>query len=172
MTGVVAGALLRAGARVFVGLGPPAPRDPAGDEAPEGESGDLGATSRLLWGTAAVLLLAAVAWGWLPGLTGAVARGAAAFTDQHGYAAAVLGGGAPGAPAPPVLRGPGATAYAYAALSLLVAAACAAAPLRTAESPRALRGLRAIHNGRLGDYAAWTVLGAALLVSLFTSLLR
>jgi multicomponent Na+:H+ antiporter subunit D len=177
VTGVVAGALLRAGARVFLGLGPPALRDPAGeedDEEPERESGDPGGTSPLLWVTAVVLLLAAVAWAWLPGLTEAAARGAAAFTDQHGYAGAVLSGAAAAAP-PPVLHDPGPTAYAYAALSVLLAAAFAAAPLLTEDPPRprrALRGLRALHNGRLGDYAAWTVLGAAVLVTLFSGLLR
>jgi multicomponent Na+:H+ antiporter subunit D len=177
VTGVVAGALLRAAARVFLGLGPRAPRDPAGEEdedEPERETGDPRGTSPLLWGPAVVMPLAAVAWGWLPGLHGAVARAAAAFTDQQGYAAAVLGGAATAAP-PPTLHHPGATAYAYAALSLLVAVAFATVPIVTEETPRprrALNALRAVHNGRLGDYGAWTVLGSALLVGLFATLLR
>jgi multicomponent Na+:H+ antiporter subunit D len=170
--GVVAGTLLRSGGRVFLGIGEPAPRDPAGEERDEEDERETG--SRLLWAPAAVMLVLAAAWGLVPGLTAAAGRAAAAFTDQAGYAAAVLDGRAVTAAAPTV-HAPGVTAWLYAALSLAVAAGFAALALLSTDPPRprrAIDALRRIHNGRLGDYAAWTVLGAAALISLFGLALR
>jgi hypothetical protein len=77
-----------------------------------------------------------------------------------------------GAPLPDVtspLHGPTATGYLYAAVSVLGAAGVAAAALAGARerAPRAGRraigGLRALHSGRPGDYAAFTAAGVALL---------
>ena len=94
-------ALLRAGARVFGGWGRPAPRDAfsAAADDDEEETADEAAdapraTSPWLWGPAAVLIAAALAWGVVPGLVGATADAAARFADPGAYARAVLG--APG----------------------------------------------------------------------------
>ena len=167
VTGVVAGTLLRAAGRIFWGLGERPPHDPAGDEPPdesvrEGE-GDL----PLLRVLAGALVLAGMAWGLVPGLRAAAGRAAAAFTDQRGYAAAMLDGRAP--PVPHVeLAPPGTTAYLYAcgslALALTVAAIGLWGGLRT---PAPVDALRRLHNGRPGDYVTWTVLGAAVLVGVF-----
>ncbi len=167
VTGVVAGTLLRAAGRIFRGLGEPPPHDPAGDEPPgesvrEGE-GDL-PRLRVLAGA---LVLAGMAWGLVPGLGAAAGRAAAAFTDQRGYAAAMLDGRAP--PVPLVeLAAPGATAYLYACGSLALALAVAAIGLWGGlRTPAPIDALRRLHNGRPGDYVTWTVLGAAVLVGVF-----
>ena len=75
------------------------------------------------------------------------------------------------------MPGPSAAAYLYAAGSVVLALAFAAAELA---APRPLRRplagtvatLRRIHNGRAGDYVAWTVAGSALFGGLFAALLR
>jgi multicomponent Na+:H+ antiporter subunit D len=179
VTGVVAGALLRSAARVFLGLGTRPPRDPAGDadEPPPRESGDRSGTSPLLWAPAALLAAGAIAWGLVPGLTDAVAAAAAAFTDPQAYAAAVLEDRPLAAP-PLTLHEPGATAWLYALGSLTAAGAVAAVPM-VARRPlppgplhAALRAVRRVHNGRLGDYGAWAVAGSAALVAAFNLLLR
>jgi multicomponent Na+:H+ antiporter subunit D len=177
-TGLVAGTLLRAAGRVFWGVGPAPARDPAGDEAeeeaPERESGD--GTSPLLWAPATVLLAASAAWGIVPGLRAAAGRAAAAFVDQPGYAAAVLERRA-AAPLPAALHAPDAGAYLYAAGTLALALVVSAIELGREHSlPRPLAAavgvLRGLHNGRPGDYVAWTVAGVALLTSVFALALQ
>jgi multicomponent Na+:H+ antiporter subunit D len=172
VTGVVGGTLLRAAARVFWGAGARAPRDPAG-EPEEEEAGDREAdeSSRLLWIPPIVMVVAALAWGLVPGLVDAAGRAAAAFVDAPGYATQVLDGRA----TPVValeLASPGVTAYLYAVGSLALAVAVAAIALaRVPALPtplgRALDALRGVHSGRPGDYVAWTVGGAAALGGVF-----
>jgi multicomponent Na+:H+ antiporter subunit D len=175
VTGLVGGTLLRVAARVFGGFGEPPPADPAGDEAEE-ESPDReqGGHSVVLWGAAVLLTLAAVAWGIVPGVADAAATAAAAFVDQPGYVAAVMDGHTP-AVATHAVSGPGVTAYLYAAGSLALAVAVATAALARplpAGAARAVDALRAIHDGRPGDYVAWTVGGAALLGAVFAITLQ
>jgi multicomponent Na+:H+ antiporter subunit D len=175
VTGLVGGTLLRVAARVFGGFGEAPPHDPAGDEADE-ESPDReqGGHRPVLWVMATLLTLAAVAWGIVPGVADAAATAAAAFVDQPGYVAAVMDGHAP-AVAAHTVPGPGITAYLYAAGSLALAVAVAAAALARplpAGAVRAVTALRAIHDGRPGDYVAWTVGGAALLGAVFAITLQ
>jgi multicomponent Na+:H+ antiporter subunit D len=172
VTALVSGALLRAAARVFWGIGVRAPSDPAGEpEDEEGGDRESGGTPPLLWAPAAVMIVAAIAWGLVPGLTDAAGHAAARFVDGQGYAAAVLEGRA-ASPAAPEIAHPGVTAYLYAAGSLALAVGVAAVALaRVPALPGPLRAvvdaLRAVHNGRPGDYVAWTVAGAATLGGLF-----
>ena len=182
VTALVGGALLRAGARVFWGVGEPPPRDPAGepeddDEAESREGGDERGTSPLLWAPATLLLVGAIVWGVLPGLLDAAGRAAAAFVDAHGYAAAALEGHVTAYAVPPELHGPGATAYGYAAASLAGALLVAVVSLARREALPARVGaavdaLRRLHSGRTGDYVAWTVLGTAVLGGLFAVALQ
>jgi len=170
VTGLVGGTLLRAAARVFWGAGAVAPRDPAG-EPEEEETGDREGSASLLWIAPVVMIVAAVAWGLVPGLADAAGRAAAAFVDSHGYAAAVLDGRTLPVHAPEI-PAPGLTAYLYAAGSLALAGAVAAValarvPALPAPLGRAVDALRRIHSGRPGDYVAWTVGGAATLGGVF-----
>lgn len=167
VTGLVGGALLRAAGRIFWGLGTPSPHDPAGEEPPDEElrEGDTG--QHVLGVLAAVLVIAGIAWGFVPGLRAAAGRAAAAFTDQRGYAAAMLDGhGLP--PTHVELAPPGPTAYLYACGALAFALAVAAIGLwGGVRTPAPLEALRRLHNGRPGDYVTWTVLGAAVLIGVF-----
>jgi multicomponent Na+:H+ antiporter subunit D len=171
VTGLVGGTLLRVAARVGWGLGEPAPRDPAGEE--PGEERERG--SEWLWLPAAGLIAGGLAWGLIPGLTDAAGRAAAVFVDRPGYARAVLDGR--DSAAAHVLHRPTASAYAYAAGSLALAALVAAITLtRRPALPRplarAVDALRALHDGRPGDYVAWTAAGAAVLAGLSALFLR
>jgi multicomponent Na+:H+ antiporter subunit D len=167
VTGVVGGTLLRAAGRIFWGLGDPPPRDPAGDE-PDEELREREGGRHVLHVLAGVLVGAGIAWGFVPGLRAAAGRAASAFTDQRGYAAAMLDGQAP--PPPHVeLVPPAASAYLYAFLALALALTVAAIGVwGRVRTPAPLEALRRLHNGRPGDYVTWTVLGAAVLIGVFT----
>jgi multicomponent Na+:H+ antiporter subunit D len=173
LTSALAGAaLLRAGARVFAGWGERAPADPMGeaDDDEDVQAADEWTLRPWMWGIAAVLVAASLAWGLLPGLVDAMARAAAVFADPSGYAAAVLDGRAMSALPPPV-KGPGPTAFLYAAGSVGVALALALYGLRAGALPSALRPVvdrvRALHSGHPGDYVAWGALGTTVLTALF-----
>jgi multicomponent Na+:H+ antiporter subunit D len=178
VSALAAGALLRAGARVFGGVGAPARRDARFAEGDHEDSGDEEADVAVAVPTAlaAALLLAALAWGLVPDLAHAVTVAAARFTDTAGYAAAVLGGGAPPPATVPHVHDPGATAALYALATL--AGACAVAWLGLAgrslprAAARALDAVRALHSGHAGDYVAWTAGGAAALAAVCALTLR
>jgi multicomponent Na+:H+ antiporter subunit D len=180
VTGLLGGTLLRAGGRLFLGIGEPAPRDPAGEEEEAGterEGGDPAGTSPVVWGPAAVLLVGAIVWGVLPGLVEAVGRAGAAFVDRAGYATAVLDGRATHPSAPGELHRPSASGYLYAAGSLALALGYARVTLsRRRRLPRplaaAVDALRRAHSGRPGDYVAWTAAGSTALAALFALALR
>jgi multicomponent Na+:H+ antiporter subunit D len=174
VSALTGGALLRAALRVFLGRGRPAPEDPhsAGAEH-EADGGDdegeaPAAHPALVWGPALALVVASLAWGLVSGVIDTVGRAAERFVDGAAYADAVLHD----RPLPAVvspLHPPGPTGYAYAALSVLGAVGVAAAALAGMRDRapragvRALEGLRALHSGRPGDYAACTAAGVAVL---------
>jgi multicomponent Na+:H+ antiporter subunit D len=176
VSALTGGALLRAGLRVFFGRGRPAPEDPhsapaeherGGEGEVEGEE-SLATIPALMWGPALALVVASLAWGLLPGVTGMAGRAAERFVDTAAYYAAVMHDRPLSAVESPV-HAPGATGYVYAALSVLGAAGVALAALAGARDRaprlgvRALEGLRAMHSGRPGDYAACTAAGVAAL---------
>jgi multicomponent Na+:H+ antiporter subunit D len=157
---LVGGGVLRVVRTVFLGRGPHPPPHPAcraGDEESELERG------RAPWATIATgttLLVLGLAWGLVPGLIDAATHAAARFTDHAGYAASVLHGSAASAPGP---RGEplSGAAWLYGLASGVLAIGFAL--LRTMpEGP-----LRALHSGRIGDYVAWTAVGAAAIASVF-----
>jgi multicomponent Na+:H+ antiporter subunit D len=162
------GALLRAGARVFLGLGDPAPVDP---EEAERYARPLERAPALIWVPAAALVVGGLAWGLLPGLVHAAGRAAAAFADPARTAAVVLGGRA-GTPLRAVsVPEPGGEAYALAFVSAAGAFAVGALGLwhRRLQiavpgwAVEAMEALRRAHSGHVGDYLAWLAAGAALL---------
>jgi multicomponent Na+:H+ antiporter subunit D len=180
-----AAAVLRAGARIFLGWGPK--RDPlltpqaveARDEEPEPRR----ISPAALVAPAAVLLLAGLGIGLAPGLAGGAERHAVAFEDRDAYAAWLLRGEVPEIPparafhpgTADVAAGLGATAGALALAALLLwrrrlpgaVRELLARPL----SPAVAR-LRLVHSGRVGDYVAWLTVGAAALGGLFAVALR
>ncbi|MEW1910052.1 complex I subunit 5 family protein [Kitasatospora sp. NPDC085895] len=167
-------AVLRAALRIFWGVGP-APRTVPGEEeiSGEGEEPEIHDPARSLPPTMlavpGVLLLLGLVLGSLPSAATALARGAAVFTDPAAYRAAVAAGitalppaEEAGWTAPGVLLG---------LLSAGLAVALALSAVRRRAEPRArprlagraVRGLRRLHSGHLGDYLAWLAVGIALL---------
>ncbi len=178
VSALAAGALLRAGLRVFGGVGEPAPRDArfaSEDESADGDERDARATSVVPVALAGALVLASLLWGLVPGLERSVTRAAARFVDTAGFVAATLGRAA-APPAVPHVHGPDATAYLYAAATLagaaLVAAVGVAGRTLPGRAMRAVNAVRALHSGRAGGYVAWTAAGAATLAGVFAVTLR
>ena len=171
ISALAAGALLRAGARVFAGWGEPAREDSQFVEPDAGDDVEEAVRVRGPGIIAGVLVVASLAWGVLPGLVDSVARAATRFTDTAGYAANVLGGAAPAPVLATTVEGPGATAYLYAAATLAGALGIAALAVADRRLPaaamRAVHGVRALHSGHPGDYVAWTGAGAVILAGLF-----
>ena len=171
ISAVAGGTLLRAGARVFAGLGDIARPDRRFAEPDDQDQGDETQVATRVPGiVAAVLLVASLVWGVFPGLVDSASRAAARFTDSAGYAASVLHGARP---APELLHvpGPGLTAYLYAAATVAGALVVAALGLSRRRLPdraeRVVDAVRSLHSGHPGDYVAWTSFGAVLLAGLF-----
>ncbi|MFE7635291.1 complex I subunit 5 family protein [Kitasatospora sp. NPDC057518] len=165
-------AALRAALRIFFGAGPAPHSRPDGDETTgEGEEPEIRSPQRALPRTMTIvpagLIGLAVLVGSLPAIPAALARGAAVFTDPDGYTAVVLTHA--NTPAGPV---PAAdwtvTGMLLGLLSAAVALALAMAALHRSAADRhaaarAVRALRRLHSGHLGDYLAWLALGVAVL---------
>ncbi len=182
VSAVTGGAVLRAGLRVFYGLGPrPAEREDEPETTGEGEEPEIRGPSRILPApmvvVPAVLLLGCLAVGLVPALGRSLAQAATLFTDRAGYVAEVLesGAGPLRLPAPPaewtvpgVLLG-----LLSAALAAAMAASAVLAPGRRAADPRSVVALvghrvvgpvRRLHSGLLGDYVTWLAVGIAALI--------
>jgi multicomponent Na+:H+ antiporter subunit D len=177
VSALTGGAVLRAGLRIFLGLGEVPDPGPDTHEEPEGEREPRRAAWRVLAPPIA-LLAVPTAMALSPGATGVAARAGEALTDRATYVAAVLHG-AGGTPAtvsgepfwqvPAVLTGLVAAllALAFAAAGLWPSrrpAALASRPVR-----RTVRTLHVLHRAHVGDYVSWvligfTVLGATLLL--------
>ncbi|HEU4973920.1 MAG TPA: proton-conducting transporter membrane subunit [Baekduia sp.] len=173
VSALTGGAVLRAVARIFLGVGQRAERDPL-EQDEEGETGEhepSGAASVLLLEVPMIaLLVAGLAAGAIPEVRHAVEHAAGQLVDRHAYASQVLEGRAPpGTTAPPPSTGPYTSSYLYAIGSLVGALACAAAALfmpRTRPLAVLARGgdlVRRWHTGHLGDYATWAVVGVVAL---------
>jgi multicomponent Na+:H+ antiporter subunit D len=180
-------ALLRAGARVFLGWGPkkdtllpPGAVEAKGEE-PEVRRISAGALIVLL--PACGLVVAGLVVGLVPGLASAMHRYAVFFQDHAAYPAWVLDGRTPATPHASHL-GPSATNVLTGFAGTLGALGLAALLLWHERIPRLLEGrsarltqasiaaLRALHSGRIGDYVAWLVTGTAVLGGLLALGLR
>lgn len=171
-TVLTSAALLRAAGRIFRGWGG---SGVSGGETEESEAvGARGYTPTVMLVSAAVLIVAGLVLGAVPGITDQAQDAAARFTDRAVYAAAVLDLAEPAAAEADDLHiGP--LEVGLSVLSALGAVALAAALLRyrrlpfrlSLDSPhlgeRLLVRLRRLHSGQIGDYVAWTVLGFAVL---------
>jgi multicomponent Na+:H+ antiporter subunit D len=174
---LTSGAILRVIARVFFGWGSDdRPRATEEETAPE-EEGARDATPAVMFVPAALLALAALALGLIPGVTEAFRSAAERFAEGPAYVRAVLDGVRPARlPAASAYSAPP-SAYIYAALTFAGAVLAAglalfqpspsrlAAPLARARSLG--RSVRGLHSGHVGDYVAWLVLGVAALGGAF-----
>src|SRR5204863_5809421 len=172
---LTAGAAVRAGGAIFLGLGKGGPPQATEEETAPEEEAPPERTPAVMFVPAVLLALAALAVGLVPGMVEAFEGAAVQFANGSSYAAAVLHGGN----APPIEAGPAysapASAYLYSALTLVGALAVAAVMLFGYRTPRAasrllsagaggaVAPLRAVHSGHIGDYVAWLVVGVALL---------
>jgi multicomponent Na+:H+ antiporter subunit D len=175
------GAVLRAGAEVFLGWGWPA-EDPAaaneGDERESESGGPSGRTPPVMFAPALVLVVAGLLVGVLPGLGQAIAVAAARFEDQPAYIAAVLpavthaarhvgaravlapGGASLASVISGLVSAAGAVAYALIAVNARgIPTGLRAAGARLAGPP--VRRLRSLQSGHPGDFVAWLMLGVA-----------
>jgi multicomponent Na+:H+ antiporter subunit D len=176
VTIVSTAAILRAGARIFLGWGddedPLLTPEPDESEAEQPERPTL-----LLAVPAAVLAAGALAIGAIGTLSPHAHQAAERFTDTRGYAGMVLEGRRARALA---LEHPPTTAESvtWAIVSTVGAVAFAAFALWRRRLPAAVRSpgrllvpaldaLRGLHTGRVGDYVAWLTMGAAVLGGLF-----
>ncbi|WP_331557501.1 complex I subunit 5 family protein [Actinomycetospora sp.] len=175
---VTAAAVLRAGLRVFLGVGPRPERrvDPertSGEGEEREMSGRFERVPTTMLAAPTLLLAAAVVVGTLP-LVGRV--GAAAgerLADGTAYRASVLGPAHEAVPVEPVawhlsgvVTGLGTTVAAVVlALVVLLSGRVPARrrrPVRRAVG-RIVLGLERLHSGHVGDYVAWLLFGAAVI---------
>jgi multicomponent Na+:H+ antiporter subunit D len=181
---LTAGAALRAGGAVFLGLGEGGPEAATEDETATEEETPPDRTPAVLFVPAVLLALAALAVGLVPGLVEAFEGAAVQFLNGSSYAATVLhGGNAPRIEAGPAYSAP-ASAYLYSAITLVGAVIVAAVTLFGDRAPQAasrrfsaiaqpaVAPLRALHSGHIGDYVAWLVAGVALLGGSFAIALQ
>lgn len=181
---VSCGALLRAGARVFFGLGtrrdpllsPEAPEDPPPRQRATGPAGVI----------AAAFVLAGAVVSVVPGLGSRTIAAAGRFRDRAGYAADVLHGThmavTPRLPFAIEHTTPESLVYAVACVAVALAVAgiglyrsrmrgaLARGAGRLAGPPVA--ALKAVHSGVVGDYVMWLVLGTAVLGGIWAVTLR
>jgi multicomponent Na+:H+ antiporter subunit D len=159
VSAITGAAVLRAGARIFFGLGPrPIPSDEAPETPGEHEVPETAVLLRrvpaTMLGVPIALLAGAVAVGTVPRLATAVGTAADRFTGQ------VIPSPPPGWTTPGVVLG---------ILSAVAAMALATAAVRMPRRLGFLRWttpLRRLHSGHVGDYIAWVVAGTALLALL------
>ena len=180
-----AGTILRAAARIFVGLGEP--RDPLlshEPEEPEAEPSDVRRVNELLlWLPAVGLAIVGLGLVFVPDLAGHALRDAGRLVDRSAHASEVLHGSA-SSPAPVPSYSPSATAYAYGVASTVGAVAFAAFGLYRRRLPavwrrgtarvagRPVSTLKALHSGAVGDYVTWLVVGVTVLGGLVTIVVR
>lgn len=182
--GVSAGALLRAGARVFLGWGDR--EDPLLTPEPPEEPTERDAAVAPMIVTATVAIALGLALSLVPGLQQRSEHGAARLVDRAGYAARVLHGvqAAP-APRPPFTIEAATTAsWAYGVGALALALATAAFGLWHRRLPALVRDLgartlgppvevvRSAHSGIVGDYLLWLTIGTAVIGGVWAVTLR
>jgi multicomponent Na+:H+ antiporter subunit D len=178
VSGLTGGAVLRVTGRIFLGWGPATGPDPqqarAAQERVDETRGERDHTPTLMIVVPAVLLAAAAVVGLVPGAVPGVERAAAQFTDHGAFASWVLRGRDLGLPhvLPSHISGGDVAlglasvmaAVGLAALGLFGRPLRESLPVNVARPARnALRALRGLHSGHIGDYIAWWTAGASVL---------
>jgi multicomponent Na+:H+ antiporter subunit D len=182
--GISSGAILRAGARVFLGWGPAS--DPLLSPEPTESPPERTASMPALLGVTAVLLVLGLVVSLAPGLGQRVEQAAGRARDRIAYVDRVLRGHlAPAPPRPPVaIEGTKRDSVLYGIGGAVIAFALALVglyrrrlPALVRESLRAVLGpplgaLRLAHSGIVGDYVAWITVGTAVVGGVWALLLR
>jgi len=171
-------AIVRSGARVFLGWGerddPLLSEEPPETAAPE-DRPNLG----LMQAVTLVLAVAGLAVGALTGLAAQAVAAAHHFVDRQDYARVVLGR-RPLTPAPPAVWHTTTLSVTWALVTLVGSFAVGFASLYRRRLPeritdvlaRGLAPLRAAHSGHVGDYVAWLTFGTTVIGGLFALTLR
>jgi multicomponent Na+:H+ antiporter subunit D len=173
---LAAAALLRAGARIFLGWGEA--DDEMLGEAVEEDPAELDVRRPLLVGVALVAVVLGSAISVVPGLGQRAEYAAERFRDTGGYAANVLHGRAmpPPTSLPLSIHGTSLESLLYASGATIFALGLALVGLFHNRIPRALeppiRILHAVHSGVIGDYVTWVVVGTAFTGGVWAVLLR
>ena len=182
--GVSSAAILRAGARVFLGWG--AANDPLLSSEPSESSPERSASMPALYAVTATLLVLGLLASVAPGLGQRVEQGAGRARDRIAYVDRVLRGRVlPAPPRPPVAIEPTTTEsvlYGAGAAAIAVGLALVGlyrrrlpelvlVPLRTVLGPP-LAVLRLAHSGVVGDYVAWITVGTAVVGGVWAVLLH
>lgn len=175
VSALTAGAVLRFGARCYLGLGD-RPRTSPDSETTTGEEereADVsGPTPGTMTAAIVLLLLGGLAVGVLPGLGQDAAHAAARLIDGTGYAEQLLSGAPATAlePEPTAVWTSTGVVLGLVSTGLAVAVAAAGLWSRRLGVMRvvvlAMRPLHRIHTGHVGDYVAWLFTGMAALVLL------
>ncbi|WP_409179583.1 complex I subunit 5 family protein [Amycolatopsis sp. VS8301801F10] len=175
ISALTAAAVLRAGLRVYFGLGRPPAEDSADTTSGSGEEPETGRpiarTPIPMLAAIVVLLGFALAAGLVPWIRDVAAAAGAQAVDRAGYLHDVLPTLPPSLPAAvPELSWtpPGLLSAAVTALLTLGAAALALWSRRRTPKPlhEALTVLHRAHSGQVGDYVAWLLAGVAVLAGL------
>jgi multicomponent Na+:H+ antiporter subunit D len=181
---VSAGAILRAGARVFLGWG--SARDPLLSQQPPEEPPPVRGGRGLLVAITAAMLALGLVTSVVPGLGQRAEYGAERFRDRAAYADRVLHGQPMHETArlPFVVEPTTGESVLYGVGAGLLSVLVAAFGLWRARLPSAWRrvggrvlgspvaGLKAAHSGVVGDYVMWLTVGAALLGGVWAVTLR
>ena len=181
VSAVAGGAVLRAGLRVYFGVGPPPDTRESEEEstgsAEKRETQQLDRTPITMIAAIAVLVAGALAAGLLPGAHDAFASAGQRFTDGTGYDRQALFHAAAGAVRLPPASDWTLTGVGLGLLSAVLALGLALAGLDPRQLPAAVRaagrplapvmgGLHRLHSGHVGDYIAWLLAGVAGLAAL------
>jgi multicomponent Na+:H+ antiporter subunit D len=167
------GAIARAGARVFLGIGDP--EDPLlSDEPRESPPPRERPRVGLMTGVTLAMAAAGLAVGAITPLAARAMEAAHSFTDTTSYLAVVLDHhGA--APVEPEHWHTTASSVIWALVTLIGSFVVGFASLYRARLPKSvsdalagfLHPLRAAHSGHIGDYIAWLTFGTAVIGGLF-----
>jgi multicomponent Na+:H+ antiporter subunit D len=169
-------ALLRAGARIFLGWGDD--EDELLGKAIEEDPLEREVRRPILVGVALVAVVLGVAISVVPGLGQRAEYAAGRFRDTSGYAARILHGRAmpPPGSVPVTIQHTSVDSLLYASGATIFALGLAFAALYRRRMPRALappiRVLHSLHSGVVGDYVTWVVVGTAVTGGVWAILLR
>jgi multicomponent Na+:H+ antiporter subunit D len=190
VSAVTAGAVLRAGLRIYGGLGPTPSLEAVAEAAEETtgaeeerETPDLSRTPATMMVAIVLLLAGSLAVGVLPGAGQAFSDAAQRFTDAGGYIRQALFHATAAAPHPDHAAAWTAEGIVLDLAAVALAGCFAWLGLFTARLPAPLRSLgrpvvpvmgvlHRLHSGHIGDYVAWLFAGVAGLAALIGLPLR